>query len=82
LAIILRNERRLRVFENRMLRKMFGCDREGTTGEWSKLNSEEFYGLYCTSDIIRVTKSRQTRWTGHVARMGEERCIQGFGEET
>jgi hypothetical protein len=61
-----------------MLRNLFGYDREGVTGEWRKLNNEEFYDLYCTPDIIRVTKSRQTRWMGHVARTGAGEVHTGF----
>jgi len=65
----LREERRLRVFENTVLRKIFGPRRDEVTGEWRRLHN-----------IIRVMKSRM-RWTGHVYRMGE-RCIQDFGRET
>jgi hypothetical protein len=66
----LKEERRLRVFENRMLRRMFGPKRDEVTGEWGKLHNEELNNLYSPS-VIRVIKSRIMRWAGHVARMGE-----------
>jgi len=66
-----REERRLRVFENRVLRGIFGTKREEVTGEWRKLHVEELYDLYCLLNIVRVIKSRRMRWTGHIARMGE-----------
>ena len=74
-------ERRLRVFENRVLRRIFGAKREEVTGEWRKLHNEELNYLYCSLNIVRVIKSRRMRWEGHVARLGERR-IQGFGGET
>jgi hypothetical protein len=52
------------------------------TGEWRKLYNEELNGLYCSPDIIRVIRSRRMRWAGPVARLGEARCIRGFGGET
>jgi hypothetical protein len=61
------------VFENRVLRRIFGPKRDEVTGEWRKLNNEELHNLYSSQDIIRQIKSRRTRWAGHVARMGEER---------
>jgi hypothetical protein len=63
------------VFENRVLRRIFGSKRDEATGEWRKLHNEELSDLYCSSKIIRVIKSRRMRWAGHVARMGEERRI-------
>jgi hypothetical protein len=60
------------VFENRVLRKIFGPKRDEVTGQWRKLHSEELHNLYSTPDIIRQVKSRRMRWAGHVARMGEE----------
>jgi hypothetical protein len=74
-------ESRLRVFENRMLRRIFGPKRDEVTGEWRKLHNEGLNDLYCSPSIVRVVKSRKMRWTGHVARMGERR-IQGFGGVT
>jgi hypothetical protein len=58
------------VFENRVLRRIFGPKRDEVTGGWRKLH-EELHGLYCSPSIIRVIKSRRMRWAGHVARMGE-----------
>jgi len=72
----LREERRLRVFENRVLRKVFGPKRDEVTGEWRKLHNEELNDLYPLPNIVRVVKSRRMRWAGHVARMGEDRVVQ------
>jgi hypothetical protein len=63
------------VFENRVLRRIFGPKRDEVTGEWRKLHSEELQNLYSSPDIIREVKSRRIRWAGHVARMGEERKV-------
>jgi len=71
----LREERRLRVFENRVLRGIFGAMRDEVTGEWRKLHNEELNDLYCSPNILRVIKSRIMRWEGHVARMGEKRDV-------
>ena len=79
--IALREERRLRVFENRVLGGILGPKRDEVTGEWRKLHNEEPNDLYCSPNIVRVVKSRRMRWAGHVARM-QERRIQGFGGET
>jgi len=70
----LREERRLRVFENRVLRRIFGPKRDEVTGEWRKLHNEELNDLYCSPKFVRVIKSRR-RWAGHVARMGERRGV-------
>jgi hypothetical protein len=72
-SLTLRKEHRLRVFENRVLRRIFGPKRDEVTGECRKLHSEELHNLYSSPDIIRQVKSRRMRWAGHVARMGEER---------
>jgi hypothetical protein len=61
------------VFENRVLRRTFGPNRDGVTGGWRKLHNEELHNLYSSRSIIRIIKSRRMRWTGHVARMGEKR---------
>jgi hypothetical protein len=61
------------VFENRVLRRIFGPKRDEVTGGWSKLHNEELYNLYSSPDIIRQVKSRRMRWAGHVTRMGEEK---------
>jgi hypothetical protein len=71
----IREEHRLRVFENRVLRGIFGPKRDEVTGEWRKLHNEELHNLYYSPDIIRQVKSRRMRWAGHVARMGEERKV-------
>jgi hypothetical protein len=70
-SLILREERRLRVFENRVLRRIFGPKRDEVTREWRKLHNEELNDLYYSHNIVRVIKMRIMRWTGHVARMGE-----------
>jgi hypothetical protein len=72
-SLTLRGEHRLRVFENRVLRRMFGPKRDEVTGEWRGLHNEELHDLYSSPYIIRIIKSRRMRWAGHVARMGEKR---------
>ncbi|KAJ4442624.1 hypothetical protein ANN_04213 [Periplaneta americana] len=72
-TLTLREEHRLRVFENKVLRKIFGAKRDEVTGEWRKLHNAELHALYSSPDIIRNIKSRRLRWAGHVARMGESR---------
>jgi len=63
------------VFENRVLRRIFGPKRDEVTGEWRKLHNEELNDLYSSPNIVRVIKSRSMRWAGHVARMGERRGV-------
>ncbi|KAJ4444129.1 hypothetical protein ANN_05918 [Periplaneta americana] len=72
-TLTLREEHRLRVFENEVLRKIFGAKRDEVTGEWRKLHSTELHALYSSPDIIRNIKSRRSRWAGHVERMGESK---------
>jgi hypothetical protein len=69
----LREEHRLGVFENRVLRRIFGPKRDEVTGEWRKLHNKELHDLYSSPSIIRIIKVRTTRWAGHVARMGDNR---------
>src|SRR5215510_5008673 len=72
-SLILKEERRLRAFENRVLRRLFGPKRDEVTGEWRKLHNEELNCLYSLPNIVRVVKSRRMRLAGHVVCMGEER---------
>ncbi|KAJ4451220.1 hypothetical protein ANN_02680 [Periplaneta americana] len=74
-TLTLREEQRLRAFENKVLRKIFGAKRDEVTGEWRKLHNAELHELYPSPDIIRNIKSRRLRWAGHVARMGESRNV-------
>jgi hypothetical protein len=74
-SLTLREERRLRVFENMLLRKVFGPKRDEVTEEWRKLHNEELGDLYPLPNIVRVVKSRRMRWAGHVALMGEGRDV-------
>jgi hypothetical protein len=74
----LREECRLKVFENRVLRRIFGPKRDEVSGEWRRLHNMEFYAMF-SPNIMRMFKSRRLRWTGHVARMGER---IGFNGET
>jgi hypothetical protein len=69
-SLTLRKEYRARVFENRVLRRIFDPSRDEVTGEWRKLHNEELRDLYSSSSIIRIIKSRVMKWAGHVARMG------------
>ena len=62
------------MFENRVLRRIFGLMRDEVTGEWRKLHNEELNDLYCSPFIIGVIKSRRMKWAGHVARMGDKIC--------
>jgi hypothetical protein len=70
-SLTLREEHRLRVFENWVLRRIFGPKRDEVTGEWRKLHNEELHILYSSPNIIRQINSRRMRWAGHVARMEE-----------
>jgi PAS domain-containing protein len=73
-SLTLREDRRLRVFENRLLRRIFGPKRDEVTGEWRKLHNEELHDLYSSATLVRVIKWRM-RWTEHVVRMGEGRFV-------
>jgi hypothetical protein len=72
-SLIFREEHRLRVFENRVLRWIFGPKRDEVTGEWRKMHNEELRDLYSSASVIRIIKSRRMRWAGHVARLREKR---------
>jgi hypothetical protein len=67
------------VFENRVLRRIFGPKRDEVTGEWRKLHNEELNDLYSSPNIIRIIKPRRNRWVGHVARAGEKELHTGSG---
>ena len=69
----MREEHRLRVFENKVRRKIFGAKKDEITGEWRKLHNSELHALYSSSNIIRSLKSRRLRWAGHVARTEQSR---------
>ena len=72
-SLTAREERKLRVFENMVLRRIFGPRRDEVTEELRRLHNEELNGLYSSPNIVRVIKSRRMRWAGHVARMREDR---------
>jgi len=73
--LILREERKLRVFENMVLRRIFEPRRDEVTGEWRRQHNEKLNDLYSSPNIVRVIKSRRMRWAGHVARMSEDRGV-------
>jgi hypothetical protein len=73
-SLTLREQRRLRVFENRVLRTIFGPKREEDRS-WRKLHNDELHSLYSSPNIVRVIKSRRMRWAGHVTRIGEGKCV-------
>jgi len=77
-SLTLREERRLRDFENGVLRIIFVCKRDEVTGEWILLHCEELNGLYSSPNIVRMIKSRRITWAGHVARMGGGQAYTGF----
>jgi hypothetical protein len=81
-SLTLREEHRLRVFEKRVLRRIFGLKRVEVTGEWRKLHDEELRDLYSSPSIIRIIKRRRMRWAGHVARMGRRRTRIDFWWES
>jgi hypothetical protein len=78
LGLTLRKEHRLRVFENRMLRRIFGPKRDEVAGGWRKLHNEELHNLYSTPSIIRMTNTRRTRRARHVARMWRSEMHMGY----
>jgi hypothetical protein len=77
-SLTLREGHRLRVFENRVLRRIFGSERDEVMGEWRKLHTGDCHNLYSSPDIIRQIKSRRMRWAGHVARIGEGREVHNI----
>jgi hypothetical protein len=79
LSLTVRDEHRLRVYENRVLRRIFGPKSDEVTGGWRTLhNEEQMHGLYSLPSIVRVIKARRIRWAGHVVRMGEVRDAYGI----
>jgi hypothetical protein len=72
-SLTLSEERRLRVSENRVLRRIFGLKRDEVTESWRKLHNDELHNLYFSSSIIRMIKSRKVRWAGHVVSMGQRK---------
>jgi hypothetical protein len=77
-SLTLSEERRLRMFENRVLRRIFGPKRDEVTGEWRKLHNEVLHDLYSSPTIVRVIKSRRMSWAGNVARMGRGEVCTRF----
>jgi hypothetical protein len=81
-SLTLKEEHRLRVFENKVLRRIFGPKRDEVTGGWRKLHNEELHDLCSSPSIIRIIKSRRMRWAGHVARMGKREMRIGYWWES
>jgi hypothetical protein len=77
-SLELREEHRLRVFENRVLRRIFGPKGDDMIGAWRKLHNKELYNVFSSPSIIRIIKSSRMRWAGHVARVGKRRRHIGF----
>jgi hypothetical protein len=81
LSLTLKEEHRLGVFEDRVLRRIFGPKRDEVTGEWIKLHNEELHDLYSSPSIVRIMKSRRMRWARHIARLGKRgTCIVWWWE--
>jgi hypothetical protein len=81
-SLKMREEHRLRVFENRVLRRVLDPKRDEVTGGWKKLHNEELHNLFSSSNIIRMIESRRMRWAGHVAQIGRTRMHIGFWWES
>jgi hypothetical protein len=81
-SLTLREEHRLRLFENRMLRRIFGPKRDKVAGGWRKVHNEELHNLYSSLNIVTMIKPKRMRWTGHIARMGEKRNDIGYWWES
>jgi hypothetical protein len=79
-SLTLREEHRLTVYENRVLSRIFGPQMDEIIGGWRKLHNEELHNLYSSPNIIIIIKSKRMRWAGHVARKGEEKCIEFWWE--
>ena len=81
-TVMLAVNHRLRVFDNRVLRKIFGPKRDEVRGEWRTLHSGDLHDPYCLTNINRLIKSRRMKWAGHVALTRQEKYVQSFGGET
>jgi hypothetical protein len=81
-SLTLREECRLRVFENRVLKRIFGPKRDDVTGDWRKLHNDELHNMYSSPKIIRIIKSRRMRWAGHIARLGRRPLHIGYWWES